>query len=86
MQAIITKVLGPTDTKPMRVKATTASGVSVTMSWDHELDALENANKAVWRLYEQKLNDGWRGRYVAAATADGYVFARTDNPVAMIGR
>lgn len=80
MQAITTKVLGPTDTKGTRIKATTASGVSVTLSWEYADDELDNARRAVRHLIGTKLNDGWHGRYVAAATADGYVFARDDNP------
>lgn len=37
MQAIITKYVPPTNTKPGRVKATCERG-SLTVSWDHGLD------------------------------------------------
>lgn len=85
MQAITTKVLGPTDTKGTRIKANTASGVSVTLSWDYDCDELDNARRAVRELVRTKLNDGWHGRYLATATADGYVFCRDDNPPTVVG-
>lgn len=80
MQAITTKVLGPTDTKGTRIKANTASAVSLTLSWEYADDEIGNARRAVLELVRRKLNDGWHGRYLAAATADGYVFVRDDNP------
>jgi hypothetical protein len=39
---IVTKYVGPTDTKPGRVKATAGSGRSITLAWDHELNETEN--------------------------------------------
>lgn len=81
MQAITTKRLPPTDHKATRIKATTASGVSVTLSWDYGCDELDNARRAVRQLIESKLNDGWDGRYVAGATARGYAFVRADTAV-----
>lgn len=80
MQAITTKYLPPTDFKGTRIKAKTASGLSVTLSWDYEHDELNNARRAVRELIQTKGNDGWHGRWLAAATDDGYVFVRDDNP------
>lgn len=84
MQAITTKVLPPTNTKPQRIKATTASGVSITLPWDYGTDELENARRAVRQLVFEKLNGGWDGRYLAAATAEGYAFVRDDNPPTVV--
>lgn len=41
MQAIITKFLPATDTRPSRVKATAQVG-TLTLAWDHALDVTEN--------------------------------------------
>lgn len=80
MQAITTKVLPPTDTKGTRIKAKTASGLSVTLPWNYEWDELNNARHAVKTLIATKGNDGWHGIWLAAATANGYMFCRDDNP------
>ncbi len=45
MQAIIAKYIPPTNYKPGRVKATCERG-SLTVSWDHELEAGENMRAA----------------------------------------
>lgn len=50
MQAITTKYIGPTNTKGSRVKATTESGVSITLSWDSSLNSDENHVRAAKRL------------------------------------
>jgi hypothetical protein len=55
MQAIITKFLGPTDSRGSRVKAKCQAG-SLTMSWDHALDVNENHRAAAIALI-RKL--GW---------------------------
>ena len=44
-QAIVTKYLGPTNTRGSRVKAT-AYGGSITVSWDHAMNARENHQAA----------------------------------------
>lgn len=41
MQAIITKYVPPTNTKPSRIKAVCERG-SITSSWDHGLGVAEN--------------------------------------------
>lgn len=47
---ILTKYLGPTNTRGSRVKATTGSGASITIPWDHELDADQNHAAAAMAL------------------------------------
>ncbi len=84
MQAITTKNLPATATLGARVKATTASGISATVSRDYGLDDLDNARAAVDNLVHGHLNAGWRGTYYSAATANGYVFVRDDNPTTLI--
>lgn len=49
MQAIITKYLGPTDTRGSRIKATAAAG-SVTLSYDCALDSDGNHRAAAEAL------------------------------------
>jgi hypothetical protein len=41
LQAITTKYLGPTNTRGARIKATADAG-SITIPWDHELNAVKN--------------------------------------------
>ena len=73
MQYIKTKYLGPTNFRGSRVKAVTSyGGTSVTMSWDHALDAFDNHKAAAMALIE-KLE--WSGsRYCAGSADDHYVF------------
>lgn len=49
MQAIITKYMGPTNTKGARIKATCESG-SLTISYDHDLDSDGNHRAAAEAL------------------------------------
>lgn len=72
-QAITTHVLRPTDTKPTRVKATSASGKNATTAWDHALDAFENHAAAARELIDRMQ---WDGHWEAGASAKGYVFVR----------
>lgn len=71
MQAIETKYIGATNTKPSRVKATGAAG-SITFSWDHSLDGYENHRRVALAIM---LKLGWHGHWVAGANAgNGYCF------------
>lgn len=54
-QAIITRYLGPSNTKPSRVKATAKSG-SIVISWDHEHDVKQNHHAAAVALMKKV---GW---------------------------
>lgn len=71
-QAIVTKYLPVTNTKPSRVKATAEAG-SVILSWDNALNTDQNHAKAANALAEQK---GWAGHWRGGALPDhsGYCF------------
>ena len=51
---VITKYQGPTNSRGSRVKATSGSGKTATVSWDHTLDAHDNhaaaATSLVWKV------------------------------------
>ena len=62
MQAIITKFLGPTDTKGSRIKAFADAG-SVTIGYPHELsgeDAFRAAAVALCEKLEKQACANWR--------------------------
>ena len=64
MQTIMTKYLGPTDTKAPRVKAMTASdhrGSNDTVEWDESLDVEGNHADAAKKQHE-KLGGSGEGR------------------------
>lgn len=48
-QAIVTKYLGPSNTRGSRIKATVYVG-SVTIAWNHALDAWGNHEQAAFAL------------------------------------
>lgn len=75
MQTIITKVLPVTNTKPTRIKATSTSGLSVTVS-RYSFDSMEDAHEAAVRALMGKLN--WTGTMVGGNMKEGmvWVFAR----------
>lgn len=52
MQAIITKYLGPTNSRGSRIKATAWVG-SVTVSYDHALDSVDNHRAAAMALADK---------------------------------
>jgi hypothetical protein len=82
MQAITVKYIGPSNTKPSRLKATAANGLSVTVSYDNGEDTADYMayNRAA-RALKAKL--GWTGEMVAGATEKGgtmvYVFVSEDH-------
>jgi hypothetical protein len=65
MQAIVTKFIAPTCTRPSRVKAT-CQARSITLSWDHALNPDRNHRAAA--LATQL---GWTGRWTAGDLPDG---------------
>ena len=67
-QSVSTKYLGATNYRGSRVKASSSSGLSLTMSWDDALDSDANHSKAAQAL-AAKLN--WYGRWHAGAALDG---------------
>lgn len=74
-QAISTKYLGPTNTRGSRIKASSGSGVSVTVPYDHGLDSFANHQAAAEALCK-KLK--WTGTLVGGGTVGGYCFVFKD--------
>ncbi len=73
MQGIETRYMGPTNTRGSRIKATSASGISITVPYDYELDAFDNHEKAA-RALMKKL--GWTGKIAGGSLPGnrGYAF------------
>jgi len=74
MQSITTKYLCATNSRGERVKATTSSGISNTISWDYSIsENIDNHINAVHYL-NKKLN--WDGEmaYGGFNNNDGYTF------------
>lgn len=75
LQSITTKFIGPSNVRGSRIKATSTSGKSVIVSYDHALDSEENHHRAA-KMLAHKL--GWKGRMVAGSASGGkgnvYVF------------
>ena len=71
-QAIVTKWLAPTNVRGSRVKATAEAG-SITVGWDHSLNAYDN-HLAVAQALADKF--GWRGAWYGGAIpkSSGYAF------------
>ena len=66
-QAIVTKYLGPTNTRGSRVKATASAG-SVTIEWDDAINTEANHNRAAMLLaYKYK----WAGDYIGGGLPNG---------------
>lgn len=79
LQAITTKYLGPTNTRGARIKATAACG-SITIPWDHALDACGNHHAAACALARSKdwtdeLGMAIRPHAFGALPDGGYVMA-----------
>ena len=83
MQTITTKYLGWTKTKCERVKATTSSGISKTISWDYKLNSDQNHIEAVKQL-NKRLNWGGEMAYGPHGKGDGFTFVRTRNTINLI--
>lgn len=86
MQAILTKVLPCTNTKPTRIKAYTEGGNSLILSWA-ECDR-EGRDQGHAHLYAaQRLCDkmDWRGRLIGGGTPTGYAFVFADSRIATKG-
>ena len=79
MQTIMTKYLGPTDTKAPRVKAMTSSGhrgSTYTVEWDDCLDVEGNHAYVAQQLLDKL---GWLGAWRMGSTDRGYVFVNVDD-------
>ena len=74
MQSITTKYLCATNSRGERVKATTSSGISNTISWDYSIsENIDNHINAVHYL-NKKLNWGGEMAYGGFNNNDGYTF------------
>lgn len=82
-QVITTKILPPTNTRGARIKATSTSGISVTLPYDYAL----SFSHAHWPAVEAlcgKLE--WSGARFAVGGSDaGYVFVRVDGIIGVVG-
>jgi len=67
-QAISTKYLGPTNTKPARIKATTGGGYSLTIPYSYD----GNPHMAAAQMLARKM--GWGGTMIEGHTTEGSVF------------
>jgi hypothetical protein len=72
MQCIVTKYLGPTNTRGARIKATASGGrYSVTIGYPHEL----SGEAAHWEAARQLISKfGWAWTYHGGELQTGYVF------------
>jgi hypothetical protein len=79
MQTILTKYLGPTDTKGPRVKAMTSSGhkgSTYTTTWDDSLNVEGNHTYAAQKLLDRL---DWLGMWRMGATDRGFVFVNVED-------
>lgn len=67
----MTKYLGATNSRGARIKATSGSGLTLTISWDYALDVERNHVAAALAL-AKKLN--WHGTWVGGGMKEGYAF------------
>jgi len=74
MQAIITKFLGPTNTKGSRIKATSWDA-SVTVTYNYALDSLNN-HRAAADAVCASMGDEWK-IVASALMPDGHGYAFT---------
>jgi len=74
MQSINTKYLQATSNRGERVKATTTSGISKTISWDYDLS--ENVDNHIKAVNELNKKLGWSGEmaYGGSRDGDGFTF------------
>lgn len=70
MQSITTKFLGPTNSRGSRIRATTASGKSLTIPYCHESGHQSHAKAAL--ALARKLS--WEGTLIEGWAKDGMVF------------
>ena len=83
-QAIVTRFIGPTNTRGARIKAT-AWGGSVTVPFYYEL-GVQGAHDAAAEALVRKM--GWQGAWVSGGSPDErgfcYVNARNEPPAFVI--
>ncbi len=71
MKALVTKYLGPTDTRGARIKASDEDGNSVTIGYPYELSG-EASHREAAEALQAKM--GWTGALDSGALKSGYVF------------
>jgi hypothetical protein len=78
LQAISTKYLPATNTLSSRIKATSSSGLFVTIGYPHELSGVDchalAAEKLARKLDWLAPGESFESRYIAGGTFAGYVF------------
>lgn len=76
MIAIETRYVGPTNTKPSRIVATTANGQRMMMSMSAAEDGTDGSAESAHRAVAQALADKmqWPGQLICGGTKTGYVF------------
>ena len=82
MQAITTKYLGATNARGSRIKATSESGESITVPYDHELDEKGNHREAAQALLNRL---GWHNEMTGGSIAGGYAFVIKDESLIIKG-
>lgn len=70
-QAIVTKYLGPTDSRGARIQAKSESGKSVSIPYPYELSTSAGHALAAKTLADKL---GWGGNWVGGGIKGGYVF------------
>lgn len=81
MKAIKTTYLSPGNVRGSRVKATDEDGNSVTISWDHGLDAAQNHAKAAKTLRDKM---GLTGGLTGGALKVCYVWTFTTSRLVVV--
>lgn len=79
--AIETKYIGPTNTRPSRIVATTANGQRVVMTYNTACDSSGNKDTEAAHRYVAEIlqaKAGWPGKLIAGGTKAGYVFVFAD--------
>lgn len=74
-QAIETKYLGPTNTKGSRIKATSGSGLTLTIGYHHDLNSEQNHRLAAQLLCEKYK---WPTDLIGGSTVSGYCFVQAE--------
>lgn len=74
-QAIITKYIAQTSFRGSRIKATSASGLSIYSEYFSDLNSEENHTLAAEKL---KNHLEWKGNLVGGSLPNGYCFVLVD--------
>lgn len=83
-QAIITKTISPSNRRGARIKATSASGISITLAHGYGDEFAEHS--AACKALAEKLQ--WHGEWFGGALKEGYAFVQLDTgcPPVIIAR